>query len=331
MTDSNQNPDATPKSCCTPSAGPREATSPIVDLTLSDAGVNRNSTEGMVRLDGGSFLMGGEGPLIWEQDGEGPVREVSVPPFWIDPCTVSNQQFAEFVDATGYVTEAERFGWSFLFHLHLTKKQREVLRQDRAVAGIEWWLSVPGTCWKQPLGPDSSIDNRLDHPAIHVSWHDANAYAKWRGCRLPTEAEWEFAARGGREQTIWPWGNKLLDKGRHRCNIFQGNFPKKDSGADGFKGTCPVDAFEPNDFGLFNCIGNVWEWCQDWFSPDYHQARPDLRDNPIGPPSGKNRVQRGGSYLCHDSYCNRYRLSARTSNTPDSSGSNVGFRCVRDV
>ena len=331
MTDATDKPGPSPKSCCTPSAERREGELPVAELSLPLPASEAASTDGMVRLDGGAFLMGSEGPEVWEQDGEGPVRKVSVRPFWIDVCTVSNQQFAEFVDATGYVTEAERFGWSFVFHLHLTKKQRESLRTDRSVAGLEWWMSVPGANWKQPFGPGSTIDDRLNHPAIHISWHDAAAYARWRGCRLPTEAEWEFAARGGVEQTLWPWGNKLLDKGRHRCNIFQGTFPKKDSSDDGYKGTCPVDAFEPNGFGLYNVIGNVWEWCQDWFSPNYHQARPDLRDNPVGPPNGKNRVQRGGSYLCHDSYCNRYRLSARTSNTPDTSGSNVGFRCARDA
>lgn len=279
-------------------------------------------------LDGGSFLMGGEGPETWQQDGEGPVRKVTVSPFWIDTCAVTNRQFAEFIDATGFQTEAERFGWSFLFHLHLSKKQREAFRSRRAVAGLEWWLSVPGVCWRTPTGPESTIGDRLNHPVVHVSWNDADAYCRWAGKRLPTEAEWEFAARGGVEQSIWPWGDRLLNKGRHRCNIFQGDFPKKDTGADGYKGTCPVDEFESNGFGLFNCVGNVWEWCSDWFSSDYHQVRKELRDNPTGPPTGTKRIQRGGSYLCHDSYCNRYRLSARTGNTPDSSGSNVGFRCV---
>jgi formylglycine-generating enzyme required for sulfatase activity len=286
----------TPKSCCTPSAGDREPLQPLIDLSPPSEAAD--STDGMVRLDGGSFLMGSEAREAWAQDGEGPVRSVSVSPFWIDVYSVTNRQFSEFVESTDYRTEAERFGWSFVFHLHLRKKQREELRTKRAVAGLTWW-------------------------------NDASAYARWAGKRLPTEAEWEFAARGGLEQQTWPWGNRLLSRGQHRCNIFQGDFPKKDTGADGHKGTCPAHEFEPNGFGLYNCVGNVWEWCQDWFSPNYHKMRSDLNDNPTGPPSGTKRSQRGGSYLCHDSYCNRYRVSARIGNTPDSSGGNVGFRCVR--
>ncbi|MBL6706626.1 MAG: formylglycine-generating enzyme family protein [Planctomycetaceae bacterium] len=327
-----------PKSCCTPSRGSVERDgAPLASLEIlpateltAEAEVAISSV-GMVKIPGGTFLMGGKGPETWQQDGEGPVREVSVDSFLIDACAVSNEQFAKFVDATGYVTEAERFGWSFVFQLHIPKKQREQLRQTKAVAGLEWWLAVSGASWKQPTGPNSNIDDILDHPVVQVSWNDAQAYCRWAGKRLPTEAEWEYAARGGLEQTIWPWGNSLLRSGKFRCNIFQGDFPKKDTGKDGYKGTCPVDTFEPNGYGLYNCVGNVWEWCQDWFSPNFHQVRTDLKDNPTGPPSGTKRVQRGGSYLCHDSYCNRYRLSARIGNTPDSSGGNLGFRCVRDL
>ncbi len=317
----------TPKSCCTPSAGDREPLQPLIDLSPPSEAAD--STDGMVRLDGGSFLMGSEAREAWAQDGEGPVRSVSVSPFWIDVYSVTNRQFSEFVESTDYRTEAERFGWSFVFHLHLRKKQREELRTKRAVAGLTWWLAVPEACWRAPFGAGSDLAACLDHPVVHVSWNDASAYARWAGKRLPTEAEWEFAARGGLEQQTWPWGNRLLSRGQHRCNIFQGDFPKKDTGADGHKGTCPAHEFEPNGFGLYNCVGNVWEWCQDWFSPNYHKMRSDLNDNPTGPPSGTKRSQRGGSYLCHDSYCNRYRVSARIGNTPDSSGGNVGFRCVR--
>lgn len=323
---------SSPKSCCTPSREAADADSaPLASLQmLTPSESAEASSDGMVEVPGGRFLMGGEGPETWQQDGEGPVREVRVNPFLIDTFAVTNQKFAEFIEATGYATEAERFGWSFVFHLHIPKKQREQIRQTKAVAGLEWWLAVPDTSWKQPTGGGSGIDKILDHPVVHVSWNDAQAYCRWAGKRLPTEAEWEFAARGGREQSVWPWGNSLLRSGKFRCNIFQGDFPKKDTGKDGYKGTCPVDAFEPNGFGLYNCVGNVWEWCEDWLSVDYHKVRKDLCDNPTGPPSGKDRIQRGGSYLCHDSYCNRYRLSARIGNTPDSSGGNVGFRCVRD-
>jgi sulfatase modifying factor 1 len=321
-----------PKSCCTPSrdsAG--DPSAPLAALEIMTAvSSSESSSDGMIEVPGGRFLMGGEGKETWQQDGEGPVREVSVDPFLIDTCAVSNEQFAKFVDATGFVTEAERFGWSFVFQLHIPKKQRKQLRETKAVAGLEWWLAVPEASWKQPTGVGSSIDGILDHPAVHVSWNDAQAYCRWAGKRLPTEAEWEFAGRGGIEQKIWPWGNSLLRSGQFRCNIFQGDFPKKDTGKDGYKGTCPVDAYEPHGFGLYNCVGNVWEWCQDWLSADYHRIRTDLNENPTGPPSGTQRIQRGGSYLCHDSYCNRYRLSARIGNTPDSSGGNVGFRCVRN-
>lgn len=322
-----------PRSCCTPS---RDSVAgdpvPLTSLEIPvDSGDALSIDEGMVEIPGGGFLMGGEGPETWQQDGEGPVREVSVDSFMIDACAISNEQFARFVKATGYVTEAERFGWSFVFQLHIPKKKREQLRQTKAVAGLEWWLAVPEASWKQPTGPGSGIDDILDHPVVQVSWNDAQVYCQWAGKRLPTEAEWEYAARGGLEQKIWPWGNALLRGRSHRCNIFQGDFPKKDTGKDGYRGTCPVDAFEPNGYGLFNCVGNVWEWCQDWFSPEYHRVRLDLTDNPTGPPTGTTRVQRGGSYLCHDSYCNRYRLSARIGNTPDSAGGNLGFRCVRGV
>jgi formylglycine-generating enzyme required for sulfatase activity len=285
----------------------------------------------MVRLDGGEFLMGCDGPKAWPADGEGPVREVTVSPFLIDACAVSNEHFLQFVEATGYETDAEQFGWSYVFHLHLSKKQRDSLKQTRAVVGLEWWLAVPHANWRSPRGPGSSFKQIPKHPVVHVSWNDAVAYSRWARKRLATEAEWEYAARGGLQQQTYPWGNQLKPAGKHRCNIFQGRFPREDCGDDGYRGTAPVDAYEPNSVGLYNCVGNVWEWCQDWFSADYHQVWPNLVDNPSGPPTGDRRVQRGGSYLCHDSYCNRYRVSARIGNTPDTSGGNVGFRCARDV
>lgn len=274
--------------------------------------------------------MGGEGPLIWQQDGEGPVREVEVDAFLVDPKTVSNTDFSAFVDETGYVTEAERFDCSFVFHLHLPKKRRERLRETRAVVGLTWWLSVPGASWRNPEGPRSSIEDRMDHPVVHVSWNDAEAYCRWAGKRLLTEAEWEFAARGGLSGKVYPWGDTFRENGRWRANIFQGKFPENDSGADGFTGTCPVEQYEPNGFGLYNSVGNVWEWCADWFSVDHHMKIPE-GSNPTGPSSGERRLQKGGSFLCHDSYCNRYRISARIGNTPDSSACNVGFRCAADV
>ncbi len=275
----------------------------------------------MVRLDGGSFLMGSN-DRSFSADGEGPIREVSLSPFWIDTCAVSNRQFAAFVDATGYVTEAEKFGWSYVFYQFLPAD----FPATRSVPAAPWWRQVFGATWRTPEGSSTSIDDRADHPVVHVSWHDVQNYAGWVGKRLPTEAEWEFAARGGLRQKRYPWGDKLMPRGKHRCNIWQGDFPKNNTRADGFVGTCPVDHYLPNKFGLYNCVGNVWEWCQDWFSP-----QRDGHSDPQGPTHGTGRVIRGGSYLCHRSYCNRYRVSARSQNTPDSTTGHMGFRLVQDV
>ena len=285
----------------------------------------------MQPVAGGTFRMGSDADQAWPEDGEGPVRNVSVRPFLLDRYAVTNAEFAEFVSATGYITDAEQYGWSFVFHLHLTKARRRELQATRSVVGLEWWLAVPGATWKMPFGSGSDRTSQERHPVVHVTWNDAARFAAWAGKRLPTEAEWECGARGGLDQKLYPLGNSIRRKGRYLFNIFQGDFPGKDTGKDGYRGTCPVDEFEPNGFGLYNMVGNVWEWCQDWFDPDYHRLNSALTDNPTGPPSGTKRVQRGGSYLCHDSYCNRYRVSARLGNTPDSSGSNVGFRCAADL
>jgi formylglycine-generating enzyme len=186
-----------------------------------------------------------------------------------------------------------------------------------------------GASWRRPEGPGSDLAGRGDHPVVHVSWNDARAYCDWAGLRLPTEAEWEFAARGGLEGKRLPWGDELTPGGVWRSNIWQGTFPTHNTAEDGYVGTAPVDAFPPNGFGLHNASGNVWEWCADWFHPTFHRNGPT--DNPTGPPAGQARVIRGGSYMCHDSYCNRYRVAARSSNTPDSSTGNMGFRCARDA
>ena len=283
----------------------------------------------MVRLKGGPFMMGSEGEESWSQDGEGPVREITLTPFWIDQTTVTNEAFALFVEKTGYVTDAERIGWSFVFADFVPKA---IIRKGktRPVAGQEWWLGTEGANWRKPAGPSTKVKKIMDHPVIHVSWNDANAYAQWIGKRLPTEAEWEYAARGGREQTIFPWGNELLPSdGRHRCNVWQGVFPRKNTLQDGYFGTAPAHSFPPNDFGLHNVIGNVWEWCHDAWSPSHHLDGP--RVDPFGPVHGDRRVAKGGSFLCHHSYCNRYRCSARMSNLREDSSCNWGFRCVRDI
>ena len=271
--------------------------------------------------------MGTEEDIGLPADGEGPVRKVTVNSFYMDVCAVTNDQFAKFVSTTGHKTEAECFNWSFVFHSFLASKVAR--RATQAVAEAPWWRAVNGAYWRRPEGPGSNIKCRKAHPVTHIAWNDATAYCEWAGKRLPTEAEWEFAARGGLEQKRYPWGDELMPDGEHRCNIWQGEFPNHNTTKDGYAGTAPAKSFLPNGYGLYNVSGNVWEWTSDWFSAMFHKDGP--RDNPKGPPSGGSRVIRGGSYLCHDSYCNRYRVAARSANTPDSSTGNLGFRCVRDT
>jgi formylglycine-generating enzyme len=273
---------------------------------------------------GGSFLMGSN-DIRFPDDGEGPVRTVTIAAFAIACHTVSNLQFGDFVRATGYTTDAERYGWSFVFAGFLTEAAKRDI--GSRTAATPWWIPVPHAYWAQPEGPPSTILDRLDHPVVHISWHDASAYCQWSGTRLPTEAEWEMAARGGLVQVNYPWGNELTPDGEHRCNIWQGIFPDQNSIEDGYFGTAPVHAFKPNGYGLHNMAGNVWEWCEDYFSASYH--RTTAAENPLQDEVSANRSLRGGSFLCHDSYCNRYRVAARSSNTPDSSSSNIGFRVVR--
>jgi formylglycine-generating enzyme len=260
--------------------------------------------------------MGSDDLMAYPEDGEGPVRPVTVQPFVIEQHCVSNQRFAEFAAATGYVTESERFGTSFVFIGHLP----DDAPATRGVAAAPWWRQVPGASWRNPDGPWSTWQDRPDHPVVQVSWNDALTFCAWAGLRLPTEAEWEYAARGGLEQQRFPWGMTLRPAGEHRMNVWQGRFPIENTTADGFYGTAPVDAFAPNGYGLHNMTGNVWEWTASRFST----SRP--------PPKtlDQHRALRGGSYLCHASYCRRYRVSARMGNTPGSAAGNIGFRCVRN-
>ena len=279
----------------------------------------------MVPIAGGSFWMGSDAREGFPADGEGPAHKVRLRPFFIDSTAVSNGEFAAFVAETGYRTEAEEIGWSFVFALLLPPD----FPPTRGVAQAPWWRQVEGACWRTPEGAGSSIETRGDHPVVHVTWSDAAAYARWAGMRLPTEAEWEFAARGGLAKARYPWGDELTPDGEHRCNIWQGRFPVENTCEDGFLGTAPVTSFLSNGYGLYNIAGNVWEWCADWFSPTYYQDSP--RTDPTGPRAGIARVIRGGSYLCHASYCNRYRVAARSHNTPDSSTGHMGFRCAMDA
>jgi formylglycine-generating enzyme required for sulfatase activity len=254
-------------------------------------------------------------------DGETVVHQVEVSPFEIDATAVTNESFATFVAATGYVTEAERFGYSAVFHLVFAGTADDVVGRPPQTP---WWLGVRGADWRHPRGADSGLDGLGDHPVVHVSWNDAQAYCAWAGRRLPTEAEWEMASRGGLEGARFPWGSGLLDDGTWRCNIWQGTFPTANTMADGYLTTAPVRSYQPNGLGLWQTVGNVWEWCADWFSATYYEVSET--SDPLGPADGTARVMRGGSFLCHESYCNRYRNAARTSNTPDSSMANAGFR-----
>jgi formylglycine-generating enzyme required for sulfatase activity len=316
--------------CCAPSA--LRADSPTLQISdLHPIGIanlaRSDAKRPMIALPGGTFLMGTDYEGGFPQDGEGPVRPVSLSPFEIDTFPVTNAEFAAFVAETGYRTEAETFGWSFVFWSHIPGERYEDLVEDTA-AETPWWCKVPGAFWKQPQGPGSDVNGVLNHPVVHVSWNDAAAYAAWASKTLPTEAQWEYAARGGLAQKLYPWGDELTPGGKHLCNIWQGQFPINDTAEDGFAGSCPVDSFPPNGYGLYSMTGNVWEWCADWFHAAFSSA-PSLRD-PAGPASGEANVMKGGSFLCHESYCNRYRVAARTSNTPDSSASNIGFRCARN-
>ncbi|XP_064154799.1 formylglycine-generating enzyme isoform X2 [Anguilla rostrata] len=276
----------------------------------------------MVLIPAGEFLMGTNNPEI-PQDGEGPERRVHLDQFYIDIHEVSNQEFQKFVNATNYVTEAEKFGDSFVFEGLLSEAVKSQISQ--AVAAAPWWLPVKGANWRHPEGPDSTITDRLDHPVLHVSWSDATAYCTWAGKRLPTEAEWEYACRGGLSDRLFPWGNKLHPKGQHYANLWQGEFPVQNTGEDGYTRTSPVMSFPANGYGLYNMVGNAWEWTSDWWS--IHHTTDELH-NPKGPAAGHDRVKKGGSYMCHKSYCYRYRCAARSQNTPDSSASNLGFRCA---
>ncbi|WP_370468750.1 formylglycine-generating enzyme family protein [Streptomyces narbonensis] len=298
--------------CCTPgrgcSGGPgaAPAVEPLPSPTVRTAPPPRT----MAELPGGTFRMGDSSGEGYPADSEGPVREVTVAPFAIDTTAVTNARYAAFVRATGYRTDAERHGSSFVFHLLLhPAAAHHVLGR---VPQAPWWLGVTGTAWHAPEGPGSDVEGRADHPVVHVSYDDALAYCAWAGVRLPTEAEWEYAARGGLDGARYPWGDDFTPGGEERCNTWTGDFPYRSDRPGGRVGTVPVTAYAPNAYGLHNTSGNVWEWCQDAFGPG-------------------ERVIRGGSYLCHASYCNRYRVAARSHNTPDSSTGHGGFRTARSL
>ena len=315
------------ESCCAPTrdaAGPDHAGGAGGDGSALPTPSSTGVAHDMVDVPAGAFIMGTNESYRWPGDGESPAREIQLGAFRIARHAVSNREFAAFVDDTGYRTDAERFEWSFVFHLLLP----DDFPDTRGVEATPWWRQAYGADWAHPFGPQSDLDGMWDHPVVHVSWTDTQAYCAWSGTRLPTEAEWECAARGGLMQKRFVWGDEFQPNGETMCNIFEGSFPVENTAEDGFVGTAPVDAFAPNGFGLHGTAGNVWEWCQDWFHSTFHKDGP--RVDPIGPPTGEAYVIRGGSYLCHDSYCDRYRVSARSSNVVDASTGNLGFRVAAD-
>ncbi len=299
--------------------------------------------DGMVWIPGGTFWMGCDD---CEMPDTQPVHLVSVDGFWMDRTPVTNAQFAEFVKATGYLTAAER---------KPDPKDYPGVDPSKLVAGSavftppaqnvslddvsEWWHYVPGASWNHPDGPNSNIKGRDNYPVVQIAWEDAVAYAKWAGKRLPTEAEFEFASRGGLDRNRYAWGNDLKPGGMWVANIWQGRFPSNNTGDDGYVGASPVTAFPPNGFGLFDVGGNVWQWCADWYRSDYFAtlAPQGVAYNPQGPPDSYDpqepriakRVQKGGSFLCSDRYCSRYLAGSRGRGAVDSGGSNTGFRCVK--
>ncbi len=307
--------------CCTP-RGP-DAAQPAVG-SLTSVVPAATPWQNLVAIPACDFLMGNDGPDAVPGDGEGPARLVTLSAFSIAPATVTNREFGDFVRATRYATEAERAGFSFVFFLQASADVRARSRQ--VATDIPWWLAVEHASWQRPEGPGTHIYYRLDHPVVHVSWNDAQAYCAWASARLPTEAEWEGAARGGLEGHRFSWGNDLMRDGEPRCNIWRGAFP---NGPDrGWQpGTIAAASGERNGYGLFNTCGNVWEWCADWFHAGYH-SQTESKDPLFASATGSRSI-RGGSFLCHDSYCNRYRIAARHANTPESTSSNIGFRVAR--
>ncbi len=292
-------------------AGMRRTTAAMVLpilFAIACAGNGNPAPKGMLLISGGEFTMGTDDGLPFE----GPAHRVAVDSFLIDAHEVTNAQFARFADATGHVTESEKLGWSGMFDPALSR-----------------WTKGDGADWRHPNGPQSSHENMPDFPAVHVSWDDAVAYCAWRGARLPTEAEFEYAARGGRKKARYAWGNALTLKGAHQANLWQGEFPVDDRALDGYAGLAPVKRFAPNGFGLYDMTGNVWEWVADWYAPDYYARSP--ASNPRGPETGTQKIQRGGSWLCSENYCRGYRLAARMMTSPDSGLNNLGFRCAANA
>jgi len=323
------------------------------EATLENKSVPAESKPaGMVWIPGGEFSMGGVNPVGIKDGGfetmsdARPVHRVYVDGYYMDASEVTNAEFAAFVKATKYITVAER---------RPTKEEFPDAPEDKLVAGsvvfsppagkvqlndlLQWWSYKDGADWKHPLGKGSTIKGKDNYPVVHICYEDAEAYAKWAGKRLPTEAEWEFAARGGKAGNLYAWGNELKPNGKWPANIFEGSFPDKDIADDGYAGIAPVEQYAPNAYGLYDIGGNVWEWCSDWYRPDYYQQiKNGVAKNPKGPsdsydpaePGLQKKVHRGGSFLCTDQYCTRYMVGTRGKGEYRSATNHVGFRCVKD-
>jgi formylglycine-generating enzyme len=322
----------------TPSPARKQLTADPVTPPAKLAADDFSWTNGMVWIPGGTFTMGATNG----QKDEVPLHDVEVSGFWMDKYEVTNRRYEEFTKATGFETLSEK---------QPRAEDFPGVPPDKLIPGsivfaapgfdvplnnhYVWWKYENYASWRRPEGKTSSIADRQDHPVVHVSWHDATAYCKWTGKRLPTEAEWEYAARGGSQNLTYTWGNEKQPDGKWLCNTFQGDFPNNNTMADGFNSTAPVGKFPPNAFGLHDMAGNVWEWCQDWYMPNYYSKSP--KKNPQGPeesydpnePGVMKKVNRGGSYLCNDAYCAGYRPSMRMKTSTDTGLSHTGFRCVR--
>jgi formylglycine-generating enzyme len=314
-----------------------------------------DAPDGMVWIPGGEFSMGafvnghGSCEIAMPSNDAEPIHRVRVDGFWMDKTVVTNEQFAKFVDATGYITIEERTP---------TKEEFPTAPAENLVAGsvvfsppdhevplnnhLQWWSYVKGANWRHPLGPDSDIKGKEKYPVVHIAYPDAEAYAKWAGKRLPTEAEFELAERGGLAGKTYAWGDEFRPNGKWMANTYQGKFPVKDKGEDGFAGLAPVAKFPPNGYGLYDMAGNVWQWCSDWYRPDYYAqlaksgevaTNPHGPDSPLDPaePNEPKRVHRGGSFLCNDQYCSRYIVGTRGKGEVNTGTNHLGFRCARSA
>lgn len=301
------------------------------EIELGKKVINKKDKMKMIYIPSQTYEMGSSTDIGHKVDKEGPKELITIENFYISETTVTNKQFMEFVNKTGYITQAEKRGSSYVFYQLINKKYRDTVQYKNT--GTPWWLDVIGASWKHPEGPNSSIIDRMNHPVVHISWYDAIKYSKWADGRLPSEAEWEASARANEKGKIFPWGDELVSKGVYNANTWQGDFPSDNSKKDGYLGTAPVKEFYKDKNGIYQMIGNVWEWClnsgqiplkvfKDKSAKDFN------KENSVKPYD--LYALRGGSFLCHYSYCNRYRIAGRNSATPMSSASNLGFRYIVD-